>query len=137
MLKTFITPLAAAAVMAGALTGLSAYADGVAFMVVDGNAAVAPIGNTRIVAQATAPAPVSDLRFDCTVTGTPVEFPNDIKIWSAEAVAAGTRVAWSVPGSSFDGLLELPALAANQHAFLPGVLPAGLPAGSPCDATLR
>ena len=120
MFKPFLKPLAAAAVVAGALAGVAAQANGVAFMVVDGNATATP-----------------GLQLECAVAGTPVEFPNDIKVWSTQAIAAGTQVAWNVPGSTFDGLFELPALAANQHAFLSSVLPGGLPAGTPCEAVAQ
>ena len=137
MFKPFLKPLAAAAVVAGALAGVAAQANGVAFMVVDGNATVAPIGNTRIVAQEARPAATPGLQLECAVAGTPVEFPNDIKVWSTQTIAAGTQVAWNVPGSTFDGLFELPALAANQHAFLSSVLPGGLPAGTPCEAVAQ
>ena len=109
MFKPFLKPLAAAAVVAGALAGVAAQANGVAFMVVDGNATVVPIGNTRIVAQEARPAATPGLQLECAVAGTPVEFPNDIKVWSTQAIAAGTQVAWNVPGSTFDGLFQRPA----------------------------
>ena len=64
MFKPFLKPLAAAAVVAGALAGVAAQANGVAFMVVDGNATVAPIGNTRIVAQEARPAATPGLQLE-------------------------------------------------------------------------
>lgn len=70
----------------------------------------------------------------CAVAGTPVEFPDDLHIWSDYAVAAGTQAAWSVTGTNMHGTVVLPAMAAGQFYFASGVLPGGWEAGRPCTA---
>lgn len=136
MLKKLIKPLMATAIVASSFAAVSASADSMSFMVVDGHATVrstSPIAVTRY-----APGAVATLlNVDCEVAGSPVEFPNDIKIWSTSGILAGTMLAWNVPGSSFDGVLEMPALAPNQAAFISNALPGGLPAGTPCEVAVQ
>ena len=62
--------------------------------------------------------PLFRASFNCVVRGTPVEFPDDLHIWSSFAVASGTVVHWSVPGTNMSGSVVLPALAAGQHHFV-------------------
>ncbi len=135
MLKKLIKPLAVTAVLASAFGGVSANAD-MSFMIVDGQGTVASTTPMRVTTNATTarvPVVAAALNVDCAVEGTPTEFPNDIKIWSSDGITAGTTLAWNVPGSTFDGILEMPALAPNQAAFISGVLSGGLPAGTLCE----
>lgn len=74
------------------------------------------------------------LRLHCAVAGTPVEFPDDLHIWSDHAVAAGTVASWSVTGTSMHGSVVLPALAPGQFYFVSHALPGGVEAGHPCTA---
>lgn len=74
------------------------------------------------------------LSLNCSVAGTPVEFPDDLHIWSTHAIAAGTVATWSVTGTSMHGSMVLPALAPGQFYFASGVLPGGMEAGRPCTA---
>ena len=73
-------------------------------------------------------------RLNCAVAGTPVEFPDDLHIWSDHAIAAGTVASWSVTGTSMHGTVVLPALAPGQFYFASHVLPGGWPAGAACTA---
>ncbi|MCB1390534.1 MAG: hypothetical protein KDK12_15545 [Rhodobacteraceae bacterium] len=75
------------------------------------------------------------LRLHCAVAGTPVEFPDDLHIWSDYAVAAGTVANWEVTGTSWHGSVVLPAMQAGQYYFASGVLPGGWPAGADCTAS--
>ncbi|WP_334192363.1 hypothetical protein [Pararhodobacter sp.] len=74
------------------------------------------------------------LRLNCAVAGTPVEFPDDLHIWADFPVAAGTVAHWNVTGTSMQGSVVLPALAAGQYYFAAHALPGGWPAGSACTA---
>ena len=74
----------------------------------------------------------------CQVSGTPVEFPDDIWIMNKGAgkLNAGTKINWSIPGySSFKGTHTLVAsLNPGQGVKLSGVLPGGVEAGHACAA---
>lgn len=77
--------------------------------------------------------PVFRARLHCAVRGTPVEFPDDISIWSSTLpIPAGTVVDWAVPSSNYHGTVTLPALEANRIHFLSGALGSALAAGTPC-----
>ncbi|MCL4676577.1 MAG: hypothetical protein KJZ59_11325 [Pararhodobacter sp.] len=77
--------------------------------------------------------PVFRARLHCAVRGTPVEFPDDISIWSSTLpIPAGTVVDWSVPSSTYHGTVTLPALEPNRIHFLSGALGSALAAGTPC-----
>lgn len=78
--------------------------------------------------------PHLSLQLHCAVAGTPVEFPDDLHIWSDHAIAAGTVASWSVTGTNLQGSVVLPALAAGQYYFASHVLPGGMEAGHPCTA---
>ncbi len=79
---------------------------------------------------------ITSKNFNCSVSGTPVEFPNDIRLVRAVGpTEAGTFVKWSVPGTPYSGFVTLPALAAGQSFRISNVLP-GLPAGTRCIAAL-
>ena len=89
---------------------------------------MAPLGNRAIAKM--------KLKFDCVVAGTPVEFPNDIRISNPYnfAVAAGTVVAYSAPfGNS--GTVVLPALAPGAGFFVSNAVPGGITAGAACAAS--
>ncbi len=75
------------------------------------------------------------LNLVCGVYGTPVEFPNDIRIWqpTGYAVPAGTKVFWKVPGSSFQGVATLPKIEPGKAYTLSNALPGGYPAGPNCQ----
>jgi hypothetical protein len=74
----------------------------------------------------------------CQVSGTPVEFPDDIWIMNKGAgkLNAGTKIKWSIPGySSYAGTHTLVAsLNPGQGVKLSGVLPGGVEAGHACSA---
>jgi hypothetical protein len=73
----------------------------------------------------------------CTVAGSPSEFPDDVKIVNKGlgALAAGTKVKWSVPSAGKAGVYTLNASLAPGYAVLvSGVLGAGIEAGRPCTA---
>lgn len=74
------------------------------------------------------------LRLHCVVSGTPVEFPDDLHIWADFPVASGTVAHWNVTGTSMQGSVVLPALAAGEYYFVSHALPGGWPAGAACSA---
>lgn len=78
------------------------------------------------------------LVFECTVEGTPVELPNDIRIANPYLFAtdAGVTLDWSAPLGA-EGTLELPSLAPGESAYLLDVLPRGMAAGTVCTAVQR
>lgn len=75
-------------------------------------------------------------KFDCAVAGTPIEFPDDVKIWetTGKTVPAGTKIKWTVKAGngqivkSGQHTLAAP-LGAGKVAFLSNVLPFAMPAG--------
>jgi hypothetical protein len=73
----------------------------------------------------------------CAVSGSPVEFPDDVKIINKGfgAIVAGTKVKWSVPSAGKQGVYTLTAgLASGKAVLLSGVLPGGVEAGKTCSA---
>ena len=126
MKKVFVTAAAAAALL---VTGLAATAD-VRVQALD--------SRDRLVA---VPAPavtaMVSIGFRCEVSGTPVEFPNDIRLTRVVgATTAGTSVAYAVPGGH-TGVVTLPALAAGQSYHVSNAVPGGLPAGTACTAAVN
>ncbi len=73
--------------------------------------------------------------FGCAVSGTPIEFPNDIGIFNTNnfAIPAGVKVLYSTPFGGA-GIATLPALAPGQAFHVSNAVPGGLPAGTPCTA---
>jgi hypothetical protein len=73
----------------------------------------------------------------CAVSGSPVEFPDDVKIINKGfgPLVAGTKVKWSVPSAGKQGVYTLTAgLASGKAVLLSGVLPGGVEAGNACSA---
>jgi len=73
----------------------------------------------------------------CAVAGSPSEFPDDVKIINGGlgTLAAGTKVKWSVPSASKQGVFTLAsALNPGKAVLVSGVLPGGVEAGRPCSA---
>jgi hypothetical protein len=73
----------------------------------------------------------------CDVAGSPSEFPDDIKIINSGlgALAAGTKVKWSVPAANKAGVYTLGAALTPGHAVVvSGVLSPGYQPGLPCSA---
>lgn len=73
----------------------------------------------------------------CTVAGTPVEFPDDLRFTNkgAAVLKAGTRISWKVNGYSSGGVYQLVAdLSPGATVFAPGVLGGGVEAGRDCKA---
>lgn len=74
------------------------------------------------------------LSFDCVVDGTPVEFPNDIRISNPYSFAtASVQVAYAAPGGN-TGVVMLPALAPGQGIFVSNAVPGGGIVGMACTA---
>lgn len=72
----------------------------------------------------------------CVVSGTPVEFPNDVIFTNDGNVtlSAGTWIQWHLH-SQANGWYQLSnSLTPGDHVFVPNVLPGGWIAGVPCDA---
>ncbi|MDF0603963.1 hypothetical protein P1J78_24965 [Psychromarinibacter sp. C21-152] len=77
------------------------------------------------------------LSFACVVSGTPVEFPNDIRISNPYDFATGAvQVAYLAPGNH-SGLVNLPALAPGEGVFVSNAVPGGMTAGAPCEAVQK
>src|SRR5690606_11438322 len=74
---------------------------------------------------------------ECVVSGTPVEFPNDIRVTNlgSTAIPAGTKINWEVNPSTKGNYELSSALNPNQSASLSNVLGGGLEAGTPCSAS--
>jgi hypothetical protein len=75
----------------------------------------------------------------CVVQGTPVEFPDDIVLKNAGMiiVAKGTKIHWSIPGTTRQGDYTFTEdLAVGATKMLSGVLPGGHPAGAPCTVNV-
>ncbi|MCG6901837.1 MAG: hypothetical protein LJE68_04065 [Rhodobacter sp.] len=92
------------------------------------NVQMAPTANRAIVKM--------KLSFNCVVSGTPVEFPDDISISHNYnfTVPAGTMIAYTAPfGNS--GTVALPALAPGKRFVVSHAVPGGITAGAPCTAT--
>lgn len=130
-MKRTIISLTAAALLASGL-GLQASADTLSPALKNATKATAPTLNTGI------PKPKVLLALKCTVSGTPVEFPNDIAVWATNAsIPAGTTVAWSVPGTVLNGTATLPAVAKGKAHYISNAIPGGLVAGTPCSAKMN
>ncbi len=72
---------------------------------------------------------------ECTVAGTPSEFPDDLRITNAGAVAipVGTQIKWKTQSPRLSGAAVLSAsLEAGKSVRIEGVLAGGLEAGTPC-----
>ena len=83
----------------------------------------------------TMPAPVTIVSFDCTVQGTPTEFPADnyIKNTGNTAAVKGTRLSWAIPNTTRKGTLTLSAdMAPGTGKIVSGVIPGGTAAGVKC-----
>jgi hypothetical protein len=117
-------------------------------LIATGVAAMAAFGLVSVAAYAaprsqqppitsTAPAPAAP-KLQCVVQGTPVEFPDDIVIRNVGTVvvASGTKIHWSIPGTTRQGDFTFTeALAVGASKMLSGVLPGGHPAGAVCQVT--
>lgn len=71
----------------------------------------------------------------CVVSGTPSEFPDDLRIANAgvTSLPAGTQLTWSAAG--FNGAVSLgKALPPGKSIKLSNVLPGGAEAGTVCSA---
>ena len=92
------------------------------------NIQMAPLANGAIVNM--------KMKFDCVVSGTPVEFPNDIRISNpySFAIGAGTVVAYKAPFGNA-GTVVLPALAPGAGFHVSNAVPGGITAGAPCSAS--
>lgn len=71
----------------------------------------------------------------CVVSGTPSEFPDDIRIANAGVVAIppGTQLAWKIGGDSGVAALSR-SLQPGKTLRLNGVLAGGVEAGTACSA---
>lgn len=73
----------------------------------------------------------------CGFYGTPVEFPNDVRITndSKRTLKKGTRIAWGATAGNPKGTHALSAdLAPGKSTQLSNVVPGGIEAGRPCKA---
>jgi hypothetical protein len=94
------------------------------------------IGPIHVQAQAPMQAKPS---LSCVVQGTPVEFPDDIVLRNAGMVivAKGTKVHWSIPGTTRQGDYTFTEdLAVGASKMVSGVLPGGHSAGTPCTVNV-
>ena len=151
MKRSILKPLMAAAV---AVTGLATTADAhdtrlMLSRLMTAHTHVAPMFTTRSLQRAMdfpimrapmvrVPGVLTRLKlsFDCVVAGTPVEFPNDIRISNPYSftVAAGTVATYSAPfGNS--GTVVLPALAPGAGVYVSNAVPGGITAGAACSAS--
>lgn len=78
------------------------------------------------------------LVFDCTVSGTPQELPDDIRIVNPYGFAtpAGVVMDYAAPLGA-TGTVDLPALQPGESAYLLDVLPRGMAPGTACTAVER
>ena len=92
------------------------------------NAQMAPLANGAILKM--------KLKIDCVVSGTPVEFPNDIRISNPYnfAIDTGTVVAYNAPFGN-TGTVVLPALAPGAGFHVSNAVPGGITAGAPCTVS--
>lgn len=84
--------------------------------------------------------PVLLYSLDCTVQGTPVEFPDDVYVHNkgTVAVAKGKILHWSIPNTTRAGDYTLTEdLAAGKGVFLSGVVGGGMAAGVRCSVTVK
>lgn len=75
----------------------------------------------------------------CRFTGTPVEFPNDMRVENAGQVPIkqGTKVSWQSENGAHKGTVTLSKdLAPGANEFFSGVVAGGIEAGHPCKASL-
>lgn len=96
------------------------------------------VGARATAQQAQVPVAVS-YSFGCVVQGTPVEFPDDIRIKNlgTQAVPKGTTLRWSIPNTNRAGNHVLTAdLAPEAMITLSGVVSGGTAAGAACDVTV-
>lgn len=84
-----------------------------------------------------APMPRYGLQLDCVVAGTPVEFPNDIRISNPYrfALDAGT-IGYSAPGGH-SGTVNVATLGPGQGFYVSNAVPGGMTAGAPCSASTQ
>ncbi len=144
MKRTFLKPLLAAAVAASALTtSVGAHDRALLLQHTAAPSLMMRPAFSRVFDRAVrsdtivrAPAPVFKLSFDCVVAGTPVEFPNDIRISNPYdfSVAAGTVAFYSAPYGN-TGTVTLPALAPGAGIYVSNAVPGGITAGTPCSAS--
>lgn len=90
--------------------------------------------------QAGSMRPVYRYSFDCTVQGTPTEFPDDVYIVNKGtiAVAKGKVLHWSIPNTTRAGDFTLTEeLGAGKGLLLPAVIPGGMSAGVKCGVTVK
>lgn len=88
-------------------------------------------------APAAAPADLK-LSFGCEVAGTPVEYPDDIRITNpySFAIGAGVKVAYAAP-YGHSGEVLLPAMAPGQSIYVDGAVEGGLAPGVSCTAVQK
>lgn len=98
---------------------------------------------TRQLMTATKPGslrPVLAYSLDCTVQGTPVEFPDDVYIFNKGAVAVpkGKTLHWSIPNTNRAGdYILTEQLAAGKGVFVSGAVGGGMAAGIKCGVTVK
>ena len=96
-----------------------------------------PKGRTVVIGPAMRmPIVPLKLSFACEVAGTPVEFPNDIRISNPYnfTVQAGTVAHYSAPFGN-TGTVVLPELAPGAGIYVSNAVPGGITAGTPCSAS--
>lgn len=74
----------------------------------------------------------------CMVSGTPSEFPDDLWFFNkgVGTIAKGTKVLWSLPGTTKKGQFVLNAdLTPGKAVFAGGILGNGYEAGHACKAS--
>ncbi|MGK2858610.1 MAG: hypothetical protein ACSLFQ_15520 [Thermoanaerobaculia bacterium] len=84
--------------------------------------------------------PVLRYSLDCTVQGTPTEFPDDVYIFNkgTVAVAKGKVLHWSIPNTTRAGDYTLTEeLAAGKGVFVSGAVGGGMSAGVKCGVTVK
>lgn len=82
------------------------------------------------------PLKTLNISLDCEVAGTPVEFPDDIRISNpySFAIAAGTVASYLAPFGN-TGTVVLPALEPGHGVYVSNAVPGGITAGSACSAS--
>jgi hypothetical protein len=81
---------------------------------------------------------VQAIRLSCEVSGTPVEFPNDLVVKNngKESIKKGKTLVWSIKGKKGEFKLEKD-LGAGEFVSILDVLGSGLEAGKKCKVALK
>jgi hypothetical protein len=74
------------------------------------------------------------LKLNCTIGGTPIEFPDDVVLANVgvSTIPAGTKVHWSIQNFAGDYLFSAP-LTPNHVVYISNAVGAYLGAGTPCN----